>query len=407
MLAAPLQMFALVSLLALIVALALLVTMSWRGLQRLEPFAQHLEQQRNLLALNRSVQDLIADHSRSNNEPNTTKLAALRVRISALLAAGGFADPTTPASLRTAVRLLDNRRDVSAALHEASARLQDSLASEARARQRSIAAFYATARVELILAVIAVLVLPATALLVLVILRERITRPLRDLNDLLALLGDQSLRSAPVAGVVVPLQPIMENYNQLVTTLADALGKNKSYQAQLESQVRAAAETLLRQRIELSEADRLSAIGEMSARVAHELRNPLAGIQMGLANLVQECVDADQRERLQLIAAEVTRMARLLDQLLVPERRHREQRQKVEVRGLVLELLELARYQIPAPIKLVNDVPESLTCCLQRDAMRQMLLNLVLNASQALGERSGAITVTATREAAPSAHFRA
>jgi signal transduction histidine kinase len=65
----------------------------------------------------------------------------------------------------------------------------------------------------------------------------------------------------------------------------------------------------------------------------------------------------------------------------------------------VLELLELARYQIPTPIKLVNDVPESLTCRLQRDAMRQMLLNLVLNASQALGERSGAITVTATRDA--------
>ena len=139
----------------------------------------------------------------------------------------------------------------------------------------------------------------------------------------------------------------MENYNQLVETLANALSTNKSYQAQLESRVRAATETLLRQRIELSEADRLSAVGEMSARVAHELRNPLAGIQVGLANLLQDCSEPDQRERLQLIAAEVARMARLLDRAL--DSRASASGATATCRGEAARFgsLDLARYQVP------------------------------------------------------------
>jgi C4-dicarboxylate-specific signal transduction histidine kinase len=394
----PVQLFALASGLAILVALGLLVTLSWRGLQQLEPFDEHLQEQQALLAVSRSIQELLAAHHADNAEPNPTKLLALRVRISALVAAHGFADPTTSANLLAAARSLDDPRDAGIALAEANGRVQRSLDNEALARRRSISAIHQSARVELGLAIAALLVLPATALLVLMMLRERITRPLRDLNKLLALLGGQSLRPLPTAGVVFPLQPVMENYNQLVATLADAVSRNKSYQDQLESRVRAATEALLRQRIELAEADRLSAIGEMSARVAHELRNPLAGIQVGLANLLQDCSDLDQRERLRLITAEVARMARLLDELLMPAHRQTEPRQRVEIRSLVSDLLDLARYQVPSNIGLTNEVPNDLACWLQRDAMRQMLLNLVLNSSQAIGEGSGTITVTAACE---------
>jgi signal transduction histidine kinase len=394
----PVQLFAFASGLAMLVALGLLVTISWRGLQRLEPFDQHLQQQQALLAVSRSIQELLAAHHTDKVQPSPTELLALRGRIGALVAARGFADPTTSANLLAAVRSLDDRQDTGIALAEANARVQRSLDNEALERRRSISAFHQSTRVELGLAIAALLVLPATAMLVLMMLRERIARPLRDLNQLLALLGDQSFRLAPTTGVVLPLQPVMENYNQLVATLADTVSRNKSYQAQLESRVRAATETLLRQRIELSEADRLSAIGEMSARVAHELRNPLAGIQVGLANLLEDTSEPDQRERLRLISAEVARMARLLDELLMPAHRQAEPRHPVEVGTLVADLLDLARYQVPDNIELINDVPNGLACCLQRDAIRQMLLNLILNASQAIGTKPGTVTVTANPE---------
>lgn len=394
----PIQLCALASGLAVLVALGLLVTTSWRGLQRLEPFDQHLQQQQTLLAVGRSIQELLVAHHDEQAELRRSKLLALRVKIDTLVARGGFADPVTTANLLAAARSLDHPRDAGIALAEANARVQRSLDNETLARRRSISVVHQSARVELGLAIAALLVLPATALLVLMMLRERITRPLRDLNRLLALLGNQSLRPLPTAGVVMPLQPVIENYNQLVETLSEALSTNTTYQAQLEGRVRAATEALLRQRIELAEADRLSAIGEMSARVAHELRNPLAGIQVGLANLLQDCSDPDQRERLLLITTEVARMARLLDELLMPARIQAETRQSVEVRTLVSDLLDLARYQVPNNIHFKNDVPAGLACCLERDKMRQMLLNLILNSSQAMGRKPGSITITATRE---------
>lgn len=388
----PVHLFAFAAGLALVVALGLLVAISWRGLQRLEPFDQYLQQQRNLLALSHSLERL------QTTEPNSTRLLALRAQIRALVDSGGFADPTSSTNLLAAARALDIRPGAPAGLAEAKARVERSLANEGLARRRSIRAFQQSAQVELGLAIAALLVLPATAALVLMMLRERIVRPLRDLNRLLALLGERRLTPAPTAGVVLPLQPLMENYNQLVQMLSDALNTNKSYQEQLEGQVRAAAETIVRQRITLAEADRLSAIGEISARVAHELRNPLAGIQVGLANLLQDCADPDQRERLRLIAAEVARVAKLLDELLMPARPRAERRQRVQVRTLVSDLLDLARYQIPDGIRLINEVPTNLECCLERDTTRQMLLNLILNASQAIGKTSGSITVIATCE---------
>jgi two-component system, NtrC family, sensor kinase len=388
----PVHLFALASGLALLVALGLLVAISWRGLQRLEPFDQYLQQQRNLLALSHSIRQL------QTAEPNPTRLLALRTEIRALVDSGGFADPTSSTNLLAAARALDTRRGAPVGLAEANTRVERALTNEGLARRRSISAFHQSARAELGLAIAALLVLPATAVLVLMMLRERIVRPLRDLNRLLALLGERRLTPAPTAGVVLPLQPLMENYNQLVQMLSSALNTNKSYQEQLESQVRAAAETIVRQRITLAEADRLSAIGEISARVAHELRNPLAGIQVGLANLLQDCSDPDQRERLRLIAAEVERMAKLLDEFLMPARRRAETRQRVQVQTLISDLLDLARYQIPDGIRLINEVPNALEWCLERDTTRQMLLNLILNASQAIGKARGSITVIAACE---------
>jgi nitrogen-specific signal transduction histidine kinase len=187
----------------------------------------------------------------------------------------------------------------------------------------------------------------------------------------------------------------MESYNRLVEQLATAVTENQQYQIRLESMVQDAAGALIRQQHELAEADRLAAVGEISARVAHELKNPLAGIQMALVNLSEDCEEPDQRERLDLVCAEVSRMARLLDQLLIRPNRRPEPRQNTEIRLLVDDLLSLVRYQIPTHITLENDVSAEMQFRLQRDCLRQVLLNLVLNSAQAIADAHGTIVVTA------------
>src|SRR5262249_7081029 len=113
----PVHLFAFASGLALLVALGLLVAISWRGLQRLEPFDQYLQQQRNLLALSHAIQEL------QTAAPNPTRLLALRTQIRALVDSGGFADPTSSTNLLAAARALDTRRGAPVGLAEANARV--------------------------------------------------------------------------------------------------------------------------------------------------------------------------------------------------------------------------------------------------------------------------------------------
>jgi signal transduction histidine kinase len=61
----------------------------------------------------------------------------------------------------------------------------------------------------------------------------------------------------------------------------------------------------------------------------------------------------------------------------------------------VSELVTLARYQIPPQIRIEQAIDDRLVCQLPDVLLRQALLNLLLNASEALGDSPGTITITA------------
>ena len=146
----------------------------------------------------------------------------------------------------------------------------------------------------------------------------------------------------------------------------------------------AAAVTLLEQHESLARAERLAALGEMAASLAHELRNPIAGMMMSLENLVRESADPDTRERLELITREMQRLTRLLAAYLAPGRHEPEPAAEVDVARMVDELCELVRFRLPEGIALEARVRAPLVCRMPRDRVRQALLNLVLNAQQAI-----------------------
>ncbi|WMP16055.1 ATP-binding protein [Thiothrix lacustris] len=65
----------------------------------------------------------------------------------------------------------------------------------------------------------------------------------------------------------------------------------------------------------------------------------------------------------------------------------------------VRELLVLMRYQIPDHIHLEQNIPPGITCRLPDSQLRQALLNLILNARQALAARPGSITLSGSGDA--------
>jgi signal transduction histidine kinase len=228
--------------------------------------------------------------------------------------------------------------------------------------------------------------------------QRRVLRPLQDLQAMFRKLAAGDFGPVALTGVHPVLTPLFDNYNRLVTRLQELEDEHRSRAESLEKEVRAASETLLAQQRSLTHAERLAAVGEMAAGLAHELRNPIAGVQMALANLRRDLDDPQLASRLELAIAELERLTRLLNHQLSASRHVPEPSRRLHLRTLVDDLLALLRYQVPAHIRLAARVDDAIRCRLPRDRVRQALLNLVLNSVQAMGDEAGHVRVDAHRE---------
>jgi signal transduction histidine kinase len=158
-----------------------------------------------------------------------------------------------------------------------------------------------------------------------------------------------------------------------------------------------AANALLEQHATLARTDRMAAVGEMAGGLAHEIRNPLAGIRMSLENLHAETTDEEVRSRIELPIAELDRLARLLNRYLSPLRHEPEPLTEVVLKDLLDELCSLLRYRLPDNVALVADVADDIVWRLPQDRIRQSLLNLVLNSINAIGDLRGSVVIGARR----------
>lgn len=249
---------------------------------------------------------------------------------------------------------------------------------------------------QLRLALAAPLAILAAGVLLFPVARRRIIRPLDAFGRQLTRLADGEFTPAPVDSRVDPfLLPLHRQFNELAQRLQLLEAAHRAHEESLEAAVRAATRQLLEQQRSLARAERLAATGELSASVAHELRNPLAGIQMTLSNLRAELREPELAERVDLMIQEVERLTRLLNELLDAARHAPEAPRRIQLAELVDEILALLRYQLAPSIRLESGVDPALTCRLPQDRLRQALLNLILNAANALGERAGTIRIDA------------
>jgi nitrogen fixation/metabolism regulation signal transduction histidine kinase len=226
-------------------------------------------------------------------------------------------------------------------------------------------------------------------------LRYRILHPLNDLRELLQRLTEENFTPITTDHLDPLLLPVFLSYNEMVKHLAELEDANRLHAQSLQQEVRLATQALLEQQYSLARAERLAAIGEVAAELAHEIRNPLAGIQMAFSNLRHEITGSDQLERLDLINAELKRITRLLNDMLDQSRHSPEVSSSLDLSILISDLVTLTRYQIAESIHLEIDVPSPLFVHLPESGTRQALLNLILNAADAFEGNPGAICVKA------------
>ncbi len=134
----------------------------------------------------------------------------------------------------------------------------------------------------------------------------------------------------------------------------------------------------------------------MLAGVAHEIRNPLGGIELH-AGLLEKDAPAELKPRVQTIRAEVRRLENLVRDFLDYARPRASQAQNVSVRTLIDELHELLQPQFPRIVWRIQS-PEHIAVHADAEQLRRMLLNLMRNAIEAMNE-TGALQIALSTRA--------
>ena len=141
---------------------------------------------------------------------------------------------------------------------------------------------------------------------------------------------------------------------------------------------------------ELQTADRLSAISRISSGVAHEVKNPLNAIllHVEVARAKLSRGDTDVAEQMEIISREILRLDRVVRTFLDFTRPVELQLDNVPMQDLVREIVDLARPQTAAANIQVTarQEAEGVEVRVDRDLLKQAVLNVVVNAMQAMPE---------------------
>ncbi len=150
----------------------------------------------------------------------------------------------------------------------------------------------------------------------------------------------------------------------------------------------------------LRRADRMSSLGSMATKVAHEIRNPLGSVK-GLGQLALESLEegSEPYQYLERIVQEVDRLSNIVGELLEYSQRRPLTLESADVNEIVKEGLEMARFRIgergPTFLQELDLTLQPLR--MDRNRLLQAFLNIVVNALQAAGT-DGAVTVATFRE---------
>lgn len=382
---------------ALIVGILLvfMLAMSWSTAERAKPLAGHLGYLTEVQRVYETIAEAppAGEAARNALAKAVGSLQRLADNPAARVPGSGDALLEAAAAVEDAAAGTDLET-----IPSALAALRETLTREQAAHWRLLGEIQEQNRRELHAALALGIVLPVFALAFLVFFHGRVLSPLNDLSYLLGLLARKEYTVAATDNVDPLVRPLFEKYNRMVKRMHGLEQGHLKRESSLKEEVDQTSRALFQQLAAMARMERMAAVGEVAARLSHELRNPLSGVLMALTNLRAETESEDQDERLALAIGELERIAHLLTSIVEESRQVPERPRWIELKTLVDEMIALLRYRLDEHIDVRAEVPKSLRCRLPESGLRHALLNLVLNAAGAIGERPGTIRISATED---------
>ncbi len=151
--------------------------------------------------------------------------------------------------------------------------------------------------------------------------------------------------------------------------------------------------------------DRLEFLGRLAAGLAHEIKNPLSTMTVTLQLLKEDWEDSEERRdrrslrKIDLLLKEVDRLEGILEDFLRFARDSEKNLTEVDVAEVVQEVLDFIGPEAEKhAIRILNVAePELPACRLDRNLFKQALLNVLVNAQQAMEDRGGELLIRTKR----------
>lgn len=204
------------------------------------------------------------------------------------------------------------------------------------------------------------------------------------LDELFPSLQDEALDAVHNSGEFKYVHPagqvLVFSYNAASFTDAEDENSGKLVSFQDLTQIR-------RMEQQLKRIDRLAALGELSARMAHEIRNPLASMSGSVQLLMDHGgTSSSDRRLLEIVVRETDRLNVLISEFLQYARPALPAVERLELRPLLEELkLLLTSDSRFSGIAISNLVPGHMLIQADAGQLRQVLMNLFINSAEAIG----------------------
>lgn len=192
---------------------------------------------------------------------------------------------------------------------------------------------------------------------------------------------------------------LAESFNTMLKSLRQMKADLEDWGRTLEEKVRERTEELVAMQTRVAQSERLASLGMLAAGVAHEINNPLGGI-LSLTALALEDISAEDpnRKNLEEVVRQSERCREIVRGLLEFSRQSETGTERVDINETIENTLDLVGKQsVFFNVELVKELAPLLPpVTAERSQLQQVLMNIIINAVQAMGER-GTLTV-GTRE---------
>lgn len=185
----------------------------------------------------------------------------------------------------------------------------------------------------------------------------------------------------------------VEEFGRVILLYSETQERLQQSHDTLAARVAELTEELGEKNRQLERRNRLAALGEMAAGIAHEIRNPLGAIKLYASLLKTDVIDRPvAAQTVDKITNGVGRLESIVSQVLYFTREIRANPIQCDLAELVHETIDVARARKPeSAVRLIADGPETLSGMFDPNLLAQALLNLMINAMDACGD-TGIVT---------------